>query len=504
MDKFEVLAKMSANSLFIYDLANDTLEFTGNYNNRLHAKRLYENFVGTISTNPLVEGDSKRGFIKLLKDTCSQGHIVSKNLSLLTHEDKYETFCVKTFYLHENNEILGFCRNIEFILRADADSLTGLYNRSGIEKQLDNILKQTTKDSITALVMIDLDNFKMVNDTHGHLVGDEVLRDISQILIDCFDKNSLISRIGGDEFLICCSLMPNIKELIANVNKLIENILAYGGNRFGISASAGIAIASQCMPFQKLYSNADVAAYAAKKAGKNTYRIYDESMESTKYINEESVSNYCDNTRNKQAVEVPTINYLPLITAITEINNKDTSVKTKIEESSKLIANFFDIDTTYACCFYPDGEGLLGSYYYSRSTEVNTTDTQNIFLKKKEFIKNFDERGIFFCCDVKKLNEPIRSEYIKEHITSCLQILIYDENDKVIGFLGANSLKKRLWNQTEVDILLTISKLITKTIRELHSNSLQALKKDLLRVNTKSPSRCIINKIKKQKESYVS
>ena len=154
--------------------------------------------------------------------------------------------------------------------------------------------------------------------------------------------------------------------------------------------------------------------------------------------------------------------------------------------------------------FYPDGEGLLGSYYYSRSTEVNTTDTQNIFLKKKEFIKNFDERGIFFCCDVKKLNEPIRSEFINEHISSCLQILIYDENDKPIGFLGANSLKKRLWDQTEIDILLTISKLITKTIREIHSNSLQALKKDLMRINTKSPSKCIINKIKKQKESYVS
>lgn len=488
MDKFEVLARMSANSLFIYDLANDTLEFTGNYNNRLHAKRHYEHFVETISTNPLVEGDSKEGFEKLLKDTCSQRHIVSQNLSLLTHEDKYETFCVKTFYLQENNEILGFCRNIEFIMRADADSLTGLYNRSGIEKQLDDILANTSKDSITALIMIDLDNFKLVNDTHGHLVGDEVLRDISQILTDNFNKNSLISRIGGDEFLVCCHSMTNIIELIASVNGFIKNVLLYGGNRFGISASAGIAITTEPMPFQKLYNHADVAAYAAKNSGKNTYKIYDTSMEAHKYMDITSINYLYDNRDNRDAFTntetrtSSTTNYLPLITAITEINNKNIDPKYKIEETSRLIVNFFKTDCAYANCFYPDGKGLLTSYCYSRDTSRGMTVETDFSLSKKDFVKNFDEKCIFFCSDVKKINEPLRSEFLKKHTSSFLQVLIFDDKDRVIGFLGANSKVKRLWNQDEIDVMITISKIITRTVREIHEDSMHILKKGLKKI----------------------
>ena len=92
-----------------------------------------------------------------------------------------------------------------------------------------------------------------------------------------------------------------------------------------------------------------------------------------------------------------------------------------------------------------------------------------LFNKGDKFVKNYNSDGIFFCTDVKSVNEPIRSELLKMNVKSFLQVLMYTEDGEVLGCLGANAIYVRLWDQRELDTFVALAKIITKTVRELQA-----------------------------------
>lgn len=123
----------------------------------------------------------------------------------------------------------------------------------------------------------DLDNFKTLNDTLGHKMGDQALMDVADIMRRHFREYDILCRMGGDEFAV---LMMGIPEnaLKRNVTSLLRKLnLTYsdGIDQVTISASAGAALfPSQGTTFSQLYQKADEALYEAKKEGKNTFRVY--------------------------------------------------------------------------------------------------------------------------------------------------------------------------------------------------------------------------------------
>lgn len=461
MDELKAIDAMTANTLFFYDVKGDTIRFGGNYKHRLFAKEKYEQFLNNMDENMLVEKEYKQAFEKVIR-RASQKEISSEDVLMLTAEEKYELFNVKCCYLQDRGEVFGMCRNIDRIRKADTDSLTGLLNREGIEKNLENVLGDTTKDSRTALLMIDLDNFKQVNDTHGHLVGDQVLKDISTIIKGFFGSNSKISRLGGDEFLVCVHPVLNEQLLDSIVDQLRASIEQYGAI-YGVSASIGVSVASDNIAFQKLFKQADMATYAAKGDGKNKYRFYDPEMIISSYIGDR------DRTVVEKYGESKEIDYLPLITTVLNINNSSISVREKIEESCKVICDFFEVDRVHANCYMPDGSRVGKSYFYSRSKTNTKNIRPHIKIRRDEFVKNYNSDGIFFCTDVKSVNEPIRSELLKMNVKSFLQVLMYTEDGEVLGCLGANAIYVRLWNQRELDTFVALAKIMTKTVRELQA-----------------------------------
>lgn len=147
------------------------------------------------------------------------------------------------------------------------DSHTGLLNKTaGI-----HLIQQTLREAPThqhALFVLDFDNFKQVNDTHGHLAGDQVLSDIAQHLTHLFRNEDIIIRFGGDEFAI---LMKNIKSP-KDVIKKAEQILL-SDNNYHVTKSIGISLYPQDgTTFWPLFDQADTLLYQAKRT-KNTYMI---------------------------------------------------------------------------------------------------------------------------------------------------------------------------------------------------------------------------------------
>jgi len=163
----------------------------------------------------------------------------------------------------------------ELALRSEAerDMLTGLYNRSTAVKMIGRSLEDGPKTELHALILLDLDNFKTLNDTLGHQCGDQALRDVAGIIAGHFRRDDVVCRLGGDEFIV---FLKGISAglLREKLGALLEKLhLAYGEPQsVWIDASAGVAYATAGESFESLYSRADQALYQAKREGKATFR----------------------------------------------------------------------------------------------------------------------------------------------------------------------------------------------------------------------------------------
>lgn len=163
--------------------------------------------------------------------------------------------------------------------RADHDPLTGLLNRSSFAALAENVL-QSHKDKRHAFLMLDIDNFKQINDTFGHATGDELLGTIAKKLQTTFRERDLIGRMGGDEFAVFLTDITERDTVISRAGFLgdaLDMQVEEGGYTAHISCSIGIAFApDHGNTVRTLYANADQAQYRAKRSGKNRTAVFGE------------------------------------------------------------------------------------------------------------------------------------------------------------------------------------------------------------------------------------
>lgn len=166
---------------------------------------------------------------------------------------------------------------LEFL--AKHDSLTGLINRSEFENRLkDSLGKLHTEHVGHCLLFLDLDQFKIVNDTSGHRAGDELLKCLSQLLKDNARTRDSIARLGGDEFAILLERCPlNKAEEVANTlrRKISDYKFNWEGKTFSVGVSIGIVPIGEAHPsIEEIFSLADTACYGAKDAGRNCIMVH--------------------------------------------------------------------------------------------------------------------------------------------------------------------------------------------------------------------------------------
>ncbi len=165
--------------------------------------------------------------------------------------------------------------------KAETDFLTGLYNREGLITRIKDDLEENGQ-RLNAFYSMDLDNFKYLNDSFGHLEGDRYLKRIGEILIGMFRKDDLIGRMGGDEFIIYLKNCPSEEFIQRKANEILQRIsdAKLEGIDYQGGASLGIAIAPiHGTTFRELYDASDRALYLAKRSGKNKYALYQAEAE---------------------------------------------------------------------------------------------------------------------------------------------------------------------------------------------------------------------------------
>ncbi len=172
-------------------------------------------------------------------------------------------------------------RRMEFL--AYHDALTGLPNRLLLEDRLKVAMAQAdrSRDKLSLLFM-DLDNFKRINDTLGHAMGDQLLQEVAKRLRECVRETDTVSRQGGDEFVVLLGSLKEADAALPAISKILHRLeepFFAQGHELSTSGSFGVTIyPDDGRDFETLSKNADLAMYRAKEAGRNTYRFFDEAM----------------------------------------------------------------------------------------------------------------------------------------------------------------------------------------------------------------------------------
>ena len=201
-------------------------------------------------------------------------HVAQESYTFIKHyETLLATFLglivlsLMIYLAHSNSR-----ENKYLIHLSEIDPLTSVFNKETTQKLIDQKLKNHEQ---FCFLILDVDDFKSVNDNYGHAVGDKVLKNLSDLFKNHFRQTDIVGRIGGDEFIILIEdeviAESRIQSLLKKVNELkIEEL-----QDFKLSISVGMAFApSNGTTFMELYRHADHALYQTKRTGKNNYKIY--------------------------------------------------------------------------------------------------------------------------------------------------------------------------------------------------------------------------------------
>lgn len=165
--------------------------------------------------------------------------------------------------------------NLRIHQQLEQDRMTGMLNRETFEEKVSEILERSMETKQHALIMLDIDQFKRHNDSHGHQFGDQVIQETAQILKGFLRKSDLCGRMGGDEFMVFLNDISSEADVIPRISSLCRRLQREYPEKGEVSCSLGVVFyPHDGVVFNDLYHNADIALYDAKHAGRANFRIY--------------------------------------------------------------------------------------------------------------------------------------------------------------------------------------------------------------------------------------
>jgi diguanylate cyclase (GGDEF)-like protein len=265
--------------MFSWDFDCENQKFNSQ---NFHLKKLgFKNFNEFI--NSIAE---KEKFFEEVKKACSEEYEFELLLRVINKENKKFYFKVqgkRVIREHKAIVIGAFINVTEEVEKQEQieyfayhDALTGLINRSYLKEELKIFLNLATRNhKKLSVVFVDLDNFKYINDSYGHDVGDMLLIEVSKRLKNSIRKSDLVSRIGGDEFVLVLydiNKQEDIKKIMSKIKNQLQKPILIKNHKLEVTFSAGISIfPDDAKTIEDLLKFADIAMYEAKKQGKNRF-----------------------------------------------------------------------------------------------------------------------------------------------------------------------------------------------------------------------------------------
>ena len=345
--------------------------------------------------------------------------------------------------------------------RAEKDALTGIYNRAETELQIKKYLTENP-DTMGALFMIDTDNFKQINDTQGHMVGDVVLTEIASGIKKIMRDSDVVGRIGGDEFTVFMKNIFSVEDAQVKAEELLNlfhHLFESEKSAVKVSCSIGIAaFPKDGGTFREIYVSADKALYQAKSRGKNSYVIYNGDMSiDMEAGGPSSLGAAIDSERHYAEGSDNLSRYV--FRSLYQTSDFNHTVNMVLE----IVGKQFDVSRAYI--FENTDDGQYGSNTYEWCNEgilPQIGELQNTHYKDYgDYESLFDENMIFYCRDIHYLKPEQEALFKAQGIRSTLQCA-FKSGSVFAGFVGFDECTGlRLWTQEEVSTLLLISQILS-------------------------------------------
>ena len=351
---------------------------------------------------------------------------------------------------------------------AQRDGLTRLYNKNISRKKIEAMLAELDSKDKAALFIIDMDNFKRINDNYGHMFGDVVLQDFAGELAKLFRTGDIIARIGGDEFLVFMNHIPDEEIVKARAKLIIEaSHKIFKNNQIAFTPSCSIGVsffAKDGQNYEDLFQRSDEALYEAKAKGKNTFVIYRRRKRKNGELLHLMPGHGADTMI--ESYESPKDTMHKLVDDVLNCLCRADDPKQAIDEVLKAVGRGFDVSRAYIFEESKDKAAVTNSFEWcSYGVVPKKQDFVNYsyerFGGRENYLKLFDEDGIFVCPDAAKLPEYYRKLLSDGRIKSVFQCAMF-EGSRFIGFIGFDDCRIiRFWNPDQIKIFSTIAKIIS-------------------------------------------
>ncbi|WP_343209521.1 diguanylate cyclase domain-containing protein [Anaerolentibacter hominis] len=345
--------------------------------------------------------------------------------------------------------------------RAERDALTGLYNRDETERLICRQLEERP-EQMCALLMIDTDNFKGVNDKQGHLFGDAVLSELAAGMKRCTRQSDVVGRIGGDEFAILLRNIPSRETAVkkaAQLLELFESLFKQGKRPVEVTCSAGVAVYPEDgADFQSLYHCADLALYKAKSLGKNRFVVFDrEQAVSVDQIGYSALGAAIDSDQRNMGTAGDLISY------VFQVLYDTSDIERVIALIMEIVGKRFDVSRAYVFENTEDNKYCDNTYEWcNEGIEPQKDFLQHFPYEEVDGYRDlFKHNAVFYCRDIRSLTPVQAKLFEKQGIRSTLQCAI-QEDGIFHGFVGFDECTgTRMWTKEEIGVLTLISQLLS-------------------------------------------
>ncbi|MEG2834528.1 EAL domain-containing protein [Anaerorhabdus sp.] len=484
-ERYRAVVEQSDDIMFDWDFEEDTIYFSSKYAEQFGYDPILENVTINQMIRKNLHPDDLDAFESWIKKTYKQNHESISQFRFIDINGNYIWLSSRSTAISDDKgkvvRAVGVFSNITKLKReidaltfkSQRDSLTELLNKEETHHQIDEFIRMNPNSKGTIFIM-DIDDFKGINDNLGHQLGDNVLREFCSKIEAFFPKNSIIGRIGGDEF---AAFVKNVDQSVAiqKAELLIQSIrLTYYGSasKYNISGSVGIAsYPEHGKNFEELYHVADIALYESKRNGKDQFTVYQEHMTGSL----RNVGTPVDWSESFLDAYFKDDFPFEIFEMLYETKDINASVQMILEQLGKR----FKVDRVYIFQ-NEDEEGTRVSNTHEWCAPGITSEMMSLqnlnYNELGEYLNLYTKEGVYCCPDMRNTIKEVRDICEPRGIKALLHCAIYDEG-KMLGFIGYDMYSYHNWSGEEIAILGYISRILTvflikfSTSKELEAQS---------------------------------
>lgn len=477
LERHKIIMEQANDVIFEWDMHSDTVVYSSNWQEKFGYQPLTEQVSKRIVQVSHVHPEDLAGFGKLIENMRAGVPVAELEFRLADGEGRYRWCKVRAVSQFDDMgtpvKAVGILMDIDRQKReyqvlkkeVERDGLTQLYNKNSGRRLIERRLEKSSGQS--AMMIIDVDNFKQVNDVYGHMFGDAVLQQIAGCLQRIFLRDDIIVRIGGDEFLIFMADTPDEEAVHRRAESIRQDIRQlqsqlYHDIQWTPSCSMGAALYPQHgRDYETLFRNSDYALYEAKARGKDGHVLFDPAQAASV-----SYTHAAQTSTRIESGEAPEIALNRLIVQAFQKLYEAGNVEKAAEAILEMVGRQFNVsrvyifedaqdDTHFSNTFEWCNEGVAPQKEKLQRCNYEALGGRHTYLQL------FGGNSVFFCQDISILPVKYRELLRTRGVGSTLQCQI-QENGNVRGIVGFEDCKpRRVWTHNQVGILTFLAKLLT-------------------------------------------